>query len=93
MKKNRLAILACMCMMATLPACKDFLNTEPSDSLPTDKVLSEYSLLPSAVNGLYDGLQGNITRCPIPRAMLLVSGIRLTIPSVELIVSSRCATT
>ena len=59
MKKNRLAILACMCMMATLPACKDFLNTEPSDSLPTDKVLSEYSLLPSAINGLYDGLQGN----------------------------------
>ena len=59
MKKNRLAILAGMCMMATLPACKDFLNTEPSDSLPTDKVLKEYSLLPSAVNGLYDGLQGD----------------------------------
>ncbi|WP_277085982.1 RagB/SusD family nutrient uptake outer membrane protein [Porphyromonas catoniae] len=74
MKKNRLAILACMCMMATLPACKDFLNTEPSDSLPTDKVLSEYSLLPSAINGLYDGLQGNSRSTAYYAAMFPIAG-------------------
>jgi tetratricopeptide repeat protein len=59
MKRNIYSLLIGMGLVLSLPACKDFLNTEPSDAIPTDKVASDISLLPPTLRGLYDELQGS----------------------------------
>ena len=59
MKRNIYSLLIGIGLVLSLPACKDFLNTEPSDAIPTDKVASDISLLPPALRGLYDELQGS----------------------------------
>ena len=59
MNKKIYSLLLGAGIIFTLPACKGFLDTEPSNSFPSDKVSNEYSLLGPALRGVYDELQGN----------------------------------
>ena len=59
MNKKIYSLLLGAGIIITLPACNGFLDTEPSNSFPSDKVSNEYSLLGPALRGVYDELQGS----------------------------------
>lgn len=50
-------VLAAVCTMSS--CSNDWLDLNPSDGLPTETAISTYKDAVSALNGVYDGLQGN----------------------------------
>lgn len=74
MKRNFLCLVAALGLFAGLSSCKDFLTTEPSGSIPTEKVLKEFSLLQPALRGVYDGLQGSSSSTSYYGGLFLISG-------------------
>ena len=58
MKRIIIGLMASLGLVASISSCKNYFDTEPSNSVGTEKALKEASLLQPSLRGLYDGLQG-----------------------------------
>lgn len=59
MKKIMRSVLFLAAVFTMASCSNDWLDVDPSDSLPTSEAISNYKDATSALNGIYDGLQGN----------------------------------
>ena len=59
MKKIMKSVLLLAAVFTMASCSNDWLDMEPSDALPTSEAISNYKDATSALNGIYDGLQGN----------------------------------
>lgn len=62
-------------MLVALSACgNNWLNLDPSTSVPSDKAITDYYSATVALNGLYDGIQGSSSRVEYYGARMFYTG-------------------
>lgn len=73
--KNIYKLLALSLLLIATTSCGDeWLNTVPSDSVPTDDAINSYKAASVALTGVYDGLQGSSSRTSYYAARMFYYG-------------------
>lgn len=73
--KNIYKLLALSLLLIATTSCgDDWLNTVPSDSVPTDDAITSYKAASVALSGVYDGLQGSSSRTSYYAARMFYYG-------------------
>lgn len=57
--KKTIIYLSLFVVVAMSTSCKGFLDREPSDAVSSEQAIASYDDAVTALNGMYDGLQGN----------------------------------
>ena len=66
--------MATLGLVASSSSCKGYFDVEPSNSVSTNRVLKERSLLQPSIGGLYDGLQGGVSNSEYYAQSFLIMG-------------------
>ena len=74
MKRIIIGLMATLGLVASSSSCKGYFDVEPSNSVSTNRVLKERSLLQPSIGGLYDGLQGGVSNSEYYAQSFLIMG-------------------